>query len=160
MEEGRYTMTILSRVMVGLAAVTILTTATASNASAQEFGVRAGASVDPDQFYFGAHVETGPLADRIHFRPNVELGVGNDLTAVAVNLEVVYKAPLRRQPWTFYGGGGPAINFYDTDRGSDTEGGFNLLGGLEHDKGLFFEVKLGLVDSPDFKVGIGYVLGR
>jgi hypothetical protein len=153
-------MTTLSRVAVGLAAAAVVFTAAASPAAAQEFGVRAGASVDPDQFYFGAHVETDPLADRIHFRPNVELGVGNDLTTVAVNLELVYKVPLRRQPWTFYGGGGPAINFYDTDRGSDTEGGFNLLGGLEHDKGLFFEVKLGLVDSPDFKIGVGYVLGR
>jgi hypothetical protein len=153
-------MTTLSRVVAGLAAAAAILIATASSASAQEFGVRAGASVDPDQFYFGAHVEAGPLADRIYFRPNVELGVGSDLTTVAVNLELVYKAPLRRSPWTFYGGGGPAINFYDTDRGSDTQGGFNLLGGLEHDQGLFFEVKLGLVDSPDFKVGIGYVLGR
>jgi hypothetical protein len=128
----------------------------AGAASAQGVGVRAGASADPDQFYFGGHYETRPLADRIHFRPNVELGVGNDLTTVAINLELVYKAPLRRHPWFVYGGGGPAINFYDRDRGSDTEGGFNILGGLEHRDGLFFEVKFGMIDSPDFKVGIGY----
>jgi hypothetical protein len=153
-------MTILSRVVVGLAAAVAIVAATPSSASAQEFGVRAGASVDPDQFYFGGHVETGPLASRIHFRPNVELGIGDDVTTVAINFEVVYKQPIRRQPWTFYGGGGPAINIYDTDVESDTQGGFNLLGGFEHDKGLFFELKLGMVDSPDFKVGIGYVLGR
>ena len=153
-------MTRLTRVSLWAAAAVMSMAVSASDASAQSLGVRAGASVDPDQFYFGGHYETGPLAEHVHFRPNLELGVGNDLTTVAVNLEVVYKAPLRRQPWTFYGGGGPAINFYDTDSGSDTEGGFNLLGGLEHDKGLFFEVKFGLIDSPDLKIGIGYVFGK
>ena len=125
-------------------------------AAQQAAGVRAGLSVDPDQFYFGGHFETGPLADRVHFRPNVELGVGNDLTTVAANLELVYKAPLRRHPWSVYGGGGPAINFYDFENDSETEGGFNILGGFEHRDGLFFEVKFGMIDSPDFKVGIGY----
>jgi len=153
-------MTRLTRVSLWAAAAVMSVAVSASDASAQSLGVRAGASVDPDQFYFGGHYETAPLAEHVHFRPNLELGVGNDLTTVAVNLEVVYKAPLRRQPWTFYGGGGPAINFYDTDRGSDTEGGFNILGGLEHDKGLFFEVKFGLIDSPDLKFGIGYVFGK
>ena len=153
-------MTRLSRVFLWCAAAVAAVALSAGDASAQGVGVRAGASVDPDQFYFGGHFETDPLADRIHFRPNLELGVGNDLTTVAVNLELVYKAPIRRQPWSFYAGGGPAINFFDTDRGSNTEGGLNLLGGLEHDKGLFFEVKLGLIDSPDVKVGIGYVFGR
>ena len=38
-------------------------------------GVRAGVSVDPDQFYFGGHIETTPLVDRLRFRPNVEVGV-------------------------------------------------------------------------------------
>lgn len=149
-------MTRLTRVCVLLAGIAAALALSAGAASAQGVGVRAGASADPDQFYFGGHYETGQLADRIHFRPNVELGVGNDVTTVAINLELVYKVPLRRQPWSVYGGGGPAINFYDFDRGSDTEGGFNILGGFEHRDGLFFEVKFGLIDSPDFKVGIGY----
>jgi hypothetical protein len=153
-------MTKLTRVFLWCAAALAAVALSAADASAQSFGVRAGASVDPDQFYFGGHVETDPLADRIHFRPNVELGVGSDLTTVAVNLELVYKAQLRRQPWSWYAGGGPAINFYDSERDSETEGGLNVLGGLEHDKGLFFEVKFGLIDSPDVKFGIGYVFGR
>jgi hypothetical protein len=33
----------------------------AAPAAAQTFGVRAGASVNPDQFYVGAHLETGEL---------------------------------------------------------------------------------------------------
>ena len=34
------------------------------------------------------------------------------------------------------------------------------MGGLQHDKGLFFEVKVGAWDSPDLKFGVGYVFGR
>ena len=33
----------------------------ATPANAQTFGVRAGASADPDQFFFGGHYETKPL---------------------------------------------------------------------------------------------------
>ena len=146
----------LTRVFLWCAAALGAVALSASDASAQTFGVRAGASVDPDQFYFGGHVETDPLAEHIRFRPNVEIGVGNDLTTVAVNLELVYKAPIRRQPWSVYAGGGPAINFYDTENDSETEGGLNILAGLEHDGGLFFEVKFGLIDSPDVKFGVGY----
>ena len=129
-------------------------------ASAQGFrpGVRAGASVDPDQFYFGAHIESPAIVNRVHLRPNVEIGFGDDATLVAVNVEAVYKYPLRQSPWVVYGGGGPAINFYnfDDDQPSDTRGGFNFLGGLEHDNGVFFEVKVEAGESPDLKFAIGY----
>ena len=49
-------------------------------ASAQlDPGLRAGVSVDPDQFYVGAHVETAPIVERLVFRPNVEVGFGDDV---------------------------------------------------------------------------------
>src|SRR5262245_48972653 len=83
----------------------------ASPASAQTFGIRAGVSADPDQFYFGGHLETRPLVDRLHFRPNVEVGVGNDVTLVAVNFELAYKFRAQRA-WTPYAGAGPALNLY------------------------------------------------
>ena len=33
-------------------------------AAAQDAGIRGGLSIDPDQFYFGGHIETSPLLDR------------------------------------------------------------------------------------------------
>lgn len=132
--------------------------AAASPARAQAGGVRGGISVDPDQFYFGGHFETAEFIDQLYLRPNLELGVGDDVTTVAINIEAVYKIPLRnRRGTSFYAGGGPAINIYDFDnRDSDTNGGLNLLAGLEFDNGFLFEVKGGVFDSPDLKVGIGY----
>ena len=46
-----------------------------SPVAAQSAGIRAGISLDPDQFYFGGHVETEPLMDRVRFRPNIEIGL-------------------------------------------------------------------------------------
>ena len=118
-------------------------------------GIRAGLSVSPDQFYFGGHVETPPLVDQLRFKPNVEIGVGSDLTVVAMNIEFAYVFPSQRD-WNVYAGGGPALVVIDTPADTDSGGGFNLLVGAEHQSGLFMEVKVGVVESPDLKIGVGY----
>jgi hypothetical protein len=128
----------------------------AAPASAQGVGVRAGISGSPDQFYAGLHYETGPLIERLHFRPNVEVGFGSDETLVALNVEFAYKIPLKRQPWTVYVGAGPALNFSHHKDEAHADGGFNILVGLEHRRGLFTELKVGAMDSPGVKFGIGY----
>ena len=128
-----------------------------SPAAAQGLGPRAGASVDPDQFYFGGHVETSPLVGELRFRPNVEVGLGEDATLVAINVEFVYVFPPSSGGWSLYAGGGPALNVIDTEvTESSSEGGFNLLAGVSHEGGLFGEVKVGFLDSPNFKIGVGY----
>jgi hypothetical protein len=104
-------------------------------------------------------VETRPLADNLRFRPNAEIGIGNDLTVVALNFELAYHFE-SRSPWHIYAGGGPALNIIDNRFDTRSEGGFNVLVGAQHERGLFFEVKAGMIDSPDFKVGIGYVFRR
>lgn len=137
----------------------LLVVAFAAPAAAQGPGVRAGVSVDPDQFYFGGHYETGALVERLHFRPNIEVGLGDDLTTTGLNFEFIYKFPTRTR-WSLYAGGGPAVNFYsfDSDLVDDTatEGGLNLVFGAESTQGLFFEVKVGALDSPDLKFGVGW----
>jgi hypothetical protein len=132
-----------------------LVLAMAATASAQDAGVRAGVSVNPDQFYFGAHVETAPLVDRLRFRPNVEVGVGDDATLIGFNIEFAYFFPSKNQ-WQLYAGGGPALNIIDVHDDTHTEGGFNILVGAQHRKGLFVEFKVGAIDSPDLKFGVGY----
>ena len=144
-----------SRVKV-LLTVLLAVLATSTQAWAQGPGVRGGVSIDPDQFYFGGHYETPPLVDRLHFRPNLEVGIGDDVVTTAINFEFVYKFP-SRSPWRLYAGGGPAVNFYSFDNdNSETEGGFNFLIGAEQRNGLFFELKVGVIDSPDLKFGVGY----
>lgn len=128
----------------------------ATPAAAQmTYGLRAGVSAEPDQFYFGGHVETGPLVENLHFRPNVEVGIGNDVTLVGINFELAYKFPTRR-PWRPYAAGGPALNIVHEDGSSEAQGGFNIALGAEHRGGLFAEIKVGAMDSASFKFGIGF----
>ena len=112
--------------------------------------------MDPDQFYFGGHVETSALVDRLHFRPNVEVGFGDDLTLITANMDFVYKFLTGRNGWGLYAGGGPALNVYMLDDDSNSEAGLNFLVGVYQAKGLFFEFKVGVMDSPDFKFGVGW----
>jgi len=124
-------------------------------------GLRAGVSADPDQFVFGGHYDSGRIAGDLSFRPNVEVGIGDDLTTVAGNFEFAWWIPLRGSAASIYAGGGPSINFYRWDDGnddsdSDTEPGFNLLVGVGHRSGLFGEFKIGLIDSPELKFTVGY----
>ncbi len=129
------------------------------------WGPRLGATIDPDQFHFGAHMDFGHFARHIRFQPNVELGIGDDLTLLAVNLEGSYRFRENWDVWTPYAGGGLGINFLSFDGnglGDDTETelGLNILAGIE--KGLsggdrfFLEAKAGLADSPDFKFTLGW----
>jgi hypothetical protein len=138
-----------------VATVLFACTAFAVPAAAQELGVRAGVSVNPDQFYFGGHAETAPLVENLHFRPNLEVGIGNDVTLVAFNIEFAYHFPSPRS-WHVYAGAGPALNFIRAQGETNTEGGFNLLVGVQHARGLFAELKVGTLDSPDVKIGVGY----
>lgn len=135
------------------------------DAQAQSVGVRAGASADPDQFYVGMHADTPPIADRVSFRPNVEVGFGRRLTVVAVNLEFVYRHPINQSSWNVLVGAGPAavVSVFDGHRGrndSEVGGGLNFLAGIEHRGGFFAELKIGALDSPEVKFGVGYSFGR
>lgn len=141
--------------------VTALFLAASGGVMAQDagFGLRAGASIDPDQFHFGVHFITDPLISRLTFRPNLEIGVGSNVTTAAINLEFAYSIPVPRKDYAVYLGAGPALNFYrfgDPVDDTDVDGGFNILVGLEHEKGLFGEVKVGATGSPDLKFTVGY----
>jgi hypothetical protein len=147
----------MARYVTVLSFLTAVIAGAAVPASAQDGGIRGGLSLDPDQFYFGGHIETSPLVDRLYFRPNVEIGLGDDLVLIGANMEFIYKFP-RRSGWSLYAGAGPALNIIMPDESDDsfTEGGVNVLVGAENERGLFFEFKIGAIDSPDFKFGVGY----
>ena len=148
---------VMTRFVTVFSFLVMMTALSAMPAQAQDAGIRGGVSLDPDQFYFGGHIETSPLVDRLTFRPNVEIGFGEDIMLIAANMEFAYKFP-RRGGWGLYAGGGPALNVYTFDGVDDsqTEAGVNVMIGAEHARGLFFEFKVGALDSPDFKFVVGY----
>jgi len=133
-------------------------------------GVRAGTAFDPELFMFGLQSQMGPiLHPRVAFRPNAEFAFGEVTDLIAINLEAVYRfAPKeRRGNWTPYVGAGPALIFIhqsyqqgrDINFGNfDYETGFNVLVGMQHRRGTFFEVKTSLWSgpAPKLRLILGY----
>jgi hypothetical protein len=128
------------------------------------WGPRVGITSGPDQVHFGTHVDFGNIAERVRFQPNFELGIGDNFTIGALNFEAAYRFADRWDQWAPYLGGGVGLNFTSNDNGRgdemNTGAGLNFLGGIE--KGLssgdrfFTELKLGMADSPEFKVTSGW----
>lgn len=126
------------------------------------WGPRLGLSIDPDQFHFGAHLDFGNFARHVRFQPNIEVGVGDNVTLATINAEAAYRFLSRWDVWTPYVGGGLGANVKRLDNGNDSETdvGVNALGGIE--RGLaggdrfFLEAKFSLNDVPDAKVTAGW----
>jgi hypothetical protein len=135
---------------------------TAAPSGGQGVGLRAGLSFEPEQFYFGAHAETGPVVDELRFRPNLEAGFGQNRTLVMLNGEFVYPFQLRNGT-RMYAGGGPAVVIITRNQGpgmgpgsTSVEPGFNFLIGVFLADNVFGELKLGAIDSPGVKLGLGF----
>jgi hypothetical protein len=139
--------------------LTVMLCLASGSAMAQAgLGLRVGGTADPNQFHFGAHYITNPLFSNLTFRPNLEIGIGSDVTTFAANFEFAYGIPMPNTQTSLYIGAGPALNVFSNEHSdnTDTGGGFNILVGLEHKNGLFGEVKVGAFDSPEFKLTVGY----
>jgi len=134
-------------------------------AEAQGLGFQGGLTVDPEQVYVGSHFETGELFPRFHFRPGIDGGFGDNATLASINVEFVYRIPIRGGTWAFYQGGGPAVLLlrprWPGARGSsDTSvhAGLIVTFGFAHENGFFTEFKLGSGNSPALRFGVGYTL--
>jgi hypothetical protein len=153
-----------------LALAVALTLTSASLASAQsstssnEIGPRVGLSINPDQFVIGGQMNF-PIEPRgLAISPNVELGVGDNVTTIQLNADLDYHFADAGPNWNPYVGGGIGIAFFDFSNdaggGSESEIGVNLLGGLrfrqKSGSHLFTELRLGIGDIPDAKVIVGW----
>ena len=156
-----------------LLAVFLLALIAAPPAVAQDFGLRgwglrAGASTDPDQVIAGAHFDLGEVFDRLRLRPSLELGLGDDAVSLQGLVPVHYRFASGGD-WTPYAGGGVllALIDYGNDHprrrfGGDDED-FEIapvaVGGVEWStsggRDLLFELQLGGGNAFDAKVVAG-----
>ena len=148
----------MSRRLVVAALAVVLLVFAAPTYAAGTIGLRAGLSLDPDDFVAGIHFRTDPIAENLYIVPSVEVGFG-DVTMIAGNadLHYVFNTNSKLKP---YLGGGLTINWFDGEGNadSDTEFGGSILGGIKLTPKMFLEAKLGLGDVPDAKFMVGWNL--
>jgi hypothetical protein len=140
--------------------------ASALDLTPRDVHLRAGFSLTPDQFHAGVQARIGST-ERIVFRPSLDLGLGNGVTLVTLNGDVLYRFEREGRLRPFLGGG-PALAFVDvTDGVGESDGvevelaghvvgGFHWVpsksgGGLRY----LVEARGGFGDTPDFKLSLG-----
>ena len=153
----------MKRLAVAVAALTLVgaSLASAQSTVTQEIGPRIGLSINPDQFVIGGQMQFPLDPQGLAICPSVELGVGDNVTTIALNGDLYYHFDNAGPNWNPYVGGGVGIVFFDADNGgSDDEIGVNLLGGLrfrqKNGSHLFTELRLGIADIPDAKILVGW----
>ena len=142
------------------------------------WGLRAGFSSAPDQFVFGLHYDAGEPARRLHFVPNIDLGVGGHRTVVTGNPDVIYSFPLEAAR-SIYAGGSCGVVWTNRDRASyavDAEGHRMYAHNRETDLGVagifgyrcrwsgrtvFLDTKIRISDAyPGVKLMVGTSFGK
>lgn len=136
-----------------------------------EIGLRAGYTMTPDQFHFGAHADLGQVIAPLRLVPNIEIGFGDNITMVCLNGDLIYD--FADTPFSV--GGELGINYVKYDLGdlsgfaglpgfdiddTSTDLGLSILGNynylMSNGKTLLLEVKIGLSNSADAKITVGY----
>jgi len=129
----------------------------------EAWGLRAGLTDGNDQVIGGAHFNLGEVADRWRFQPDVEIGTGDDVTALVGTAPLLYqfRTASRMNP---YAGGGITLGYFDVDADplvqadDDSEFGVGAraTGGIEwprrDDQAFFVELSLGFGDVHDLQM--------
>jgi hypothetical protein len=150
---------------VALSLAAASTTAWAEPITTAGVGPRVGLSLHPDQVLVGGHLDVRGLADRVRFRPNAMLGLGDDRVAVSIHGDVVYRFRERWDVWSPYLGGALGIRHHGHDRRDDhLDAGLEAVGGIERGIGagdrFLLEMRLGLLDGPDLAFVAGWTFAR
>ena len=137
--------------------------------SGVSFGLRAGATVSPDQFHVGFHVDLGQAAPQLRIRPGAEIGFGSDRTTFLGNVDALYVVSSSRTTNVLVGGGlGLGAEWGDAVKDGGLFGGAIVAAvewgarptphvaqaGGSHLRYLL-EMRLGLGDVPTMKVTVG-----
>ena len=115
-----------------------------------------------NQLHFGGHVKLGELFPNVELTPGLEMGFSNGYTVIIINGDLAYQfTELTSAPWGFYGGGSLSLNYLDHDLlEGNMDLGLSALVGATRQLGngneVLGEVRMGILDSPEFKITFGY----
>lgn len=135
-----------------------------SSSSGKSVGARAGFGINPDQFVIGVQAVLGRTMKIARIAPSVDIGLGDDVTVLAFNLDARLFLTPPGTATAFYCGIGPTIAVFDPKEGvGDTEIGLSVAPGLRFPLGSKHaynaEVRFGIGDVPDLKIMVGVLFG-
>lgn len=148
--------------LLALALTAIPAPAAAQDIAYRGWGIRGGASDDPDQVLVGAHLNLGEFIPNLRFQPSLELGFGDDHQTLILTAPALYRFPI--DGFTLYGGGGLALGIDRDDEGrneEETEFVISpaLAGGIEWPAAagdVFLELGVMGGDLPNAKLMLGW----
>jgi hypothetical protein len=150
----------------GLAAAVFVLLASATHAQTVNLqpprqntvGFQGGASIDPEQVFVGVFWQSPAIANRLHIRPGIDGGFGNDLRLATFNIDFIARFPLGNSGWELIQGGGPVIVLtkFDDFNETETSAGGSYIFGFAHRSGFFGEFRIGGGNVPSLKMGAGY----
>ncbi len=115
-----------------------------------------------NQMHFGAHAKLGELFPNVEMTPSLEMGFNNGYTIITLNGDLAYQfTELTTTNYGLYGGGSLSLNYLDHDLvEGDVDLGLSALLGATRKMGngdeVLGEIRVGILDSPDFKLTFGY----
>ena len=133
-------------------------------------GVEGGVGLDPEVIVVGINAQFGPIFSKnLFFRPDVDFAWGEVTRAFQIDLDALYRLPLRNKTWTAYAGAGPNFSFVEqsfsrAESGNNSvsfsdftfHAGLNLVGGMQSRSGLFYEMRVGVYTTPTVRLMVGY----
>jgi hypothetical protein len=155
--------TLVRALFAGLIVIGLSTTAAAQVSIQQPkqlVGFQGGASIDPEQGFVGVFWQSPSIGNRLHIRPGIDGGFGNDLRVATINIDFVVRFSLGASGWDLIQGGGPVIALTKVNgfEGTETSAGGSYLIGFAHNSGFFGEFRIGGGNTPSLKMGAGYAI--
>ena len=160
-----------SSLLVAIAVAT-LPSATASDLGYRGWGPRVGLTDSPDQVIGGVHWDLGEWGPHVVFQPDLEFGIGDDVTAIDFTFPATYHWENLGGNVEPYVGGGVVLAVFKFDddfnnglgngEGDDTEFevGIEAIGGVEwrlkSGNDFFLELSIGFGDIRDAEVVAGW----
>jgi hypothetical protein len=124
-------------------------------------GFQGGASIDPEQGFVGVFWQSPAIGHRLHIRPGIDGGFGDDLRVATINIDFIARFSLGSSGWDLIQGGGPVIALTKIDgfEGTDVSAGGSYVIGFAHDSGFFSEFRIAGGNAPVLKMGAGWAIG-
>jgi len=144
--------------VLSLSWTTVASAQQMGNRSGSGFGLRVGFGLDPDQFVIGGQFAIVQPNSIMRVVPSVDVGLGNDITTILFNADLLFRLVIEATQVGFYGGGAGTAAYIDASgQDGSWELGIPLIVGVGlpilKNNATSIEGRFGVIGNiPDFRL--------